>query len=59
MIPRTTVLEPVRALEDERPAELCRVHFTAIENCLDEHGLDLLEPVLFYRLGSERTRWTP
>ena len=34
----------------------CRIHFTAIENCIDEHGLDLLEPVTFFFLGSERHR---
>jgi hypothetical protein len=34
----------------------CHLHSTLIENCIDEHGLDLLKPatLTFYFLGSER-----
>lgn len=52
MIPRTDVLEPVDLGELEgapwRADPVCLVHFTAIENCIDEHGLDL-EPVTIPR----------
>lgn len=45
MISRTDALEPVDLDEPGvvpwRPAPVCRVHFTAIENCIDEHGLDI------------------
>lgn len=34
----------------------CHMHDTLIEHCIEEHGLELLEPLTFYRLGSERTR---
>lgn len=44
-------LEGRRRQASDRGA--CRIHFTAIENCIDEHGLDL-EPVYLSRVGSER-----
>ena len=64
MFQRTDVLEPelisgpgLEGAPWQTPEYIaCRVHFTAIETCIDEHGLDLLDPVTFYRLGAERHR---
>jgi hypothetical protein len=59
--PAGDVLEREQPLAEGAPWQTpdritCHLHDTLIEHCIDEHGLDLLEPVAFYFLGSERHR---
>lgn len=50
--PAGSVLDREQPLAGE--GARCRIHFTDVENCIEEHGLDLLEPITFFFLGNER-----